>query len=138
MASKSELEKLKDMVESYYPDIRSMIKVLQSSVDENNKLSLKQFTVENVFLNNLLSKVIGGNVIEVRKFYLDNEVYFNGDYTNLLNEFYKFVIDNDEISPKVRTNWTIDLAEHIYRTQFVVDSEINCAACFAKMCNSLK
>ena len=138
MASKSELEKLKDMVESYYPDIRSMIKVLQSSVDENNKLSLKQFTVENVFLNNLLTKVNGGNVIEVRKFYLDNEVYFNGDYTNLLNEFYKFVIDNDEISSKVRTNWTIDLAEHIYRTQFVVDSEINCAACFAKMCNSLK
>lgn len=135
IAPKSELEKLKEFVESFYPDIRSMIKILQSSVTEDNRLVLKKYMVEDVFLMNILEKIKLKNFVELRKYYLDNEIYFNGDYTNLLNNFYNFIINNDDVTDKCKTNWTIDLAEHIYRSQFVVDSEINCAACFAKLCN---
>jgi hypothetical protein len=87
---------------------------------------------------NILEKIKSKNFVELRKYYLDNEVHFNGDYTNLLNNFYNFVINNDDlgISEKSKMCWTIDLAEHIYRSQFVIDSEINCAACFAKICQN--
>ena len=134
--TKGELEKLKELVNSYYPDIRSMIKILQSSVDENKSLNLKNYTVDSVFMNELLEKIKTKNLVEVRKYYLDNEVHFNGDYTGLLNRFYEFIIDNDEIGYPLKTKWTIDLAEHIYRSQFLIDSEINCAACFAKLCTN--
>lgn len=138
IASKNDLEKLKELVDSYYPDIRSMIKDLQSSVDRNNRLILKRYLVEEVFLMNILEKIKSKNFVELRKYYLENEVHFNGDYTNLLNNFYNFIINNDDlgISEKSKINWTIDLAEHIYRSQFVIDSEINCAACFAKICQN--
>ena len=135
IAPKSELEKLKNFVDSFYPDIRSMIKVLQSSVTEDNRLVLKNYMMEDVFLMNILEKVKSKNFVELRKYYLDNEIHFNGDYTNLLNNFYNFIINNDDVTNKSKTMWTIDLAEHIYRSQFVMDSEINCAACFAKLCN---
>ena len=136
IAPKSELEKLKDFVDSFYPDIRSMIKILQSSVNRENRLVLKKYLVEDVFLMNILNKIKEKNFVELRKYYLDNEIHFNGDYTNLLNNFYNFIINNDtiEVSTKSKTMWTIELAEHIYRSQFMVDSEINCAACFAKLC----
>lgn len=132
--TKGELEKLKELVNSYYPDVRSMIKILQSSVDENKCLVLKNYTIDTIFMDNLVKLIKKKNLVEVRKYYLDNEIHFNGDYTGLLNNFYEYIIDNDSIECSLKTNWTIDLAEHIYRSQFLIDSEINCAACFAKMC----
>ena len=135
-ATKGELEKLKELVNSHYPDVRSMIKILQSSVDENKCLSLKNYTVDSVFMDTLISYIKTKNLVEVRKYYLDNEVHFNGDYTGLLNSFYEFIIDNENIDYPTKTKWTIELAEHIYRSQFLIDSEINCAACFAKLCLS--
>lgn len=132
--SKSELEKLKKLVDSFYPDIRSMIKILQSSVDENKILNLKSYQVDDVFMTTLLMKIKEKNVENVRNYYLDNESQFNGDYTGLLNNFYEFIVDNKDINYPTKTKWIIDLAEHIYRSQFLIDSEINCAACFAKLC----
>lgn len=133
IVAKSEIEKLKTMVDSYYPDIRSMIKILQSSVNDENKLCLKNYMVDEAFMLNLLEKINSKNFESVREYYLDNEIHFSGDYTNLLNRFYDYIINHDDINHGKKCKWTIDLAEHIYRSQFMIDSEINCAACFAKL-----
>ena len=133
IVTKSEIEKLKTMVDSYYPDIRSMIKILQSSVNDGNKLCLKNYMVDDAFMLNLLEKINSKNFESVREYYLDNEIHFSGDYTNLLNRFYDYIINHDDINHGKKCKWTIDLAEHIYRSQFMIDSEINCAACFAKL-----
>ena len=130
---KNDFRKLPQLVEAFYPDMRSVVKTLQSCVDENNVLIIKEFKAQDIFISNLIEEIFKGNAINVRKFIIENEIEFGGDYNVLLMSLYKYMIMSDEIDYSLRTKWTIVIAEYLYRMTSAIDAEICMAACIAEM-----
>lgn len=134
---RDEFMKIPNVVEAFYPDMRSVVKSLQSCVDENNNLVIKEFKAKDIFISNLVEEIIKGNAVHVRKFIIENEVEFNSDYNILLMSLYKFMIATDSIDYNIRAEWTIILCEYLYRMTSSIDSEICMAACIAEMCKKI-
>lgn len=134
---KDQLMKLPQLVEAFYPDMRSVIKILQSCVDEHNILNIKEFRAQDIFISNLLEELIKGNAVSTRKYVIENEVQFSSDYGVLLMSIYHFIIDNDELDSTLRAEWTIILAEYLWRMTSAIDAEICAAACIAEMTKKL-
>lgn len=130
---KSNMTELVSLVKKLYPDVRSIIKVLQSSVDKNNCLKIKDYTVDIDFMDNLLKRILGDHPQEIRDYLISNETVFNSDYYSLLSEFYRYVIDKEDISENVRAKWTLIIADAMSKFSMVVDQELNAAATFFKM-----
>ena len=130
---KEQLMKLPQMVEAFYPDMRSILKTLQTSIDENNVLVVKDFHVKEVFLSNVIEEILKGNAISVRKFIIEHENEFNSDYSSLMLNLYQSIIVMDELDYTLRAAWTIILAEYMWRMTSAIDSEICMAACIAEM-----
>lgn len=135
--TRDELVKIPNLVEAFYPDMRSVVKILQTCVDENNLLIIKEFRTQDVFISNLLEELIKGNAINTRKFIIENEIQFNGDYNILLMSLYRFMINTDDLDYNLRAEWTIILAEYLYRMTSALDAEICMAACIAEMTKKL-
>lgn len=131
--SRDNFMKIPSLVEAFYPDMRSVIKTLQSCVDENNNLSIREFKAQDIFISNLIDEIFKGNAVNVRKFVIENEIEFGGDYNVLLMSLYKFMIMSDEIDYNLRAAWTIIIAEYLYRLTSAIDAEICVAACLAEM-----
>lgn len=134
---RDEFMKLPSVVEAFYPDMRSVVKSLQSCVDENNNLVIKEFKAQDIFISNLVEEIIKGNAVHVRKFIIEHEVEFNSDYNILLMSLYKFMIATDSIDYSIRAEWTIILCEYLYRMTSAIDAEICMAACIAEMCKKI-
>lgn len=134
---KDQLMKLPQLVEAFYPDMRSIIKILQNCVDENNTLSIKDFKAQDIFISNLLEELVKGNAVATRKYIIENEIEFSSDYSVLLMSIYRSIIDNDDLDSTLRAEWTIILAEYLYRMTSAIDSEICAAACIAEMTKKL-
>lgn len=134
---KDQLMKLPQLVEAFYPDMRSIIKILQNCVDENNTLSIKDFKAQDIFISNLLEELVKGNAVATRKYIIENEIEFSSDYSVLLMSMYRSIIDNDDLDSTLRAEWTIILAEYLYRMTSAIDSEICAAACIAEMTKKL-
>lgn len=134
---RDEFMKIPTVVEAFYPDMRSVVKSLQSCVDENNNLVIKEFKAKDIFISNLVEEIIKGNAVHVRKFIIEHEVEFNSDYNILLMSLYKFMIATDSIDYNIRAEWTIILCEYLYRMTSSIDSEICMAACIAEMCKKI-
>lgn len=134
---RDEFMKIPTVVEAFYPDMRSVVKSLQSCVDENNNLVIKEFKAKDIFISNLVEEIIKGNAVHVRKYIIEHEVEFNSDYNILLMSLYKFMIATDSIDYNIRAEWTIILCEYLYRMTSSIDSEICMAACIAEMCKKI-
>lgn len=132
-APKEQLLKLRELVEAFYPDVRSVIKTLQNCVTENNVLSIGEFKAKDIFVSNLIDYIMNNNAVSTRKFIIENENEFNGDYNILLMSLYRFMINSEEIDYSLRAEWTIIIAEYLYRMTSSIDAEICMAACIAEM-----
>ena len=134
-APMEEIRKIPALVDAFYPDIRSVIKTLQNCVDENNILKVKEFKLDEVFVSNLIDDILENkDAIAARRYVIENELQFNSDYSNLLMQLYKYVIDKTELDHTLKAAWTIVIAEYLYRMTSAVDTEICMAACLAEMC----
>lgn len=118
--------KLLAFIKDNYPDLRKTINELQK-YSSSGKL---QF--DNVDANQILaliySEIKKRNIIQIRKALIENESQFNADYVMLLRNLFNY-IDETEKDPVLKKNSLITIAEHMYRSSFVVDQEINCYAC---------
>lgn len=131
-----ELPKLKVLIERFYPDIRSIIKNIQSCVFDG-VLKLKNFETDSIFIKNLLDKILARDYVEVRKYIINNESSFNSDYPSLISDFYHLIIDSDLIDDELKPNWTIIIADYLYKFEEIIDPEINAFACFYKLMKTL-
>lgn len=124
-----------EMIERFFPDIRSIVKILQRSVDENNELHLKNYAVESGFLNQIIDYIIETKPTDLRKYIIENESVFNNDYPNLLCELYDVIVKSDTIDGIKKAKWTICLGDYLAKFPNVVDPEINTFACLYSMMN---
>lgn len=135
MDKATELPKLKNLIERFYPDIRSIIKNLQSCVF-NGILKLKDYSVDSYFIKQVLQMVLDQEYTELRRYIINNESKFNNDYASMISDFYHLMIDSDLIDDKLKPNWTIIIADYLYKFEEIIDPEINAFACLYKLMKS--
>lgn len=132
-----EFKKIPKLVDSFYPDMRSVVKNLQKCVDDNNELHIREFHANETFLPKLLNVIYGKDAMQTRKFIIENEVEFNSDYSGLLLSLYRYIVRLDDIDANLKVAWTIQIAEYLYRMTSAIDHEICMAACICKLTNYL-
>ena len=131
-----ELPKLKNLIERFYPDIRSIIKNLQACVF-NGILKLKDYSVDSMFIKNVLQYVLDQDYTELRRYIINNESMFNNDYASMISDFYHLIIESDLVDESIKPNWTIIIADYLYKFEEIIDPEINAFACLYKLMKSL-
>lgn len=127
----SDKEKIKfvELVQSFYPDIRRTINALQKfSVDGELVID------DNANLDSIASKIYDQlhDPISLRKFVISHEVDFQNDYEALLKSVLNVIYD-EEISDSKKQAAVLIIAEHLYKNNFVSDTEINFTACMINL-----
>jgi len=125
-----EKQKLMEFIKSFYPDLRKCINELQKS-SASGTLKLTDSFNDDV-LTLIYEQIKNKNVIALRKALIESEQQFNSDYVTLMRNLFNY-IDNQDIQLNVKKKYLLILAEHLYRSSFVVDQEINCYTCFIAM-----
>lgn len=127
-----DVQKLDHFVRSCYPDLRKCINELQkNSLD--GRLQLENLIkVKDVFVSNLYNIISGGLALKARKKVIENESVFGGDYTELLRALFNH-IDSVDMDNTVKATQLIVVSEHIYRSAFVADPEINFYTCMLSL-----
>lgn len=127
-------QKLKfiEFIKANYPDLRKCINELQkySSTGKLNLLDVKNDETTSLIYSEVKKK----NITSLRKALIENEHMFNADYVSLLRNLFSY-IDKEETDNEIKKESLIIIAEHIYRSSFVVDQEINCYACLIQLSN---
>lgn len=127
---KDEKKFIVDVIRNFNPDIRKMIKQLQSCV-RDNKLdisSVGSFTTEFVAL--VMDKLKTGTRT-ARQFLLDNEKSFGSDYKKLLRGISDYIYA-DETIPNADMKLTI-INNYLYKSSFVIDQELNAYCCLIEL-----
>jgi replication factor C small subunit len=124
---KCNLNELKEVVESNYPDIRSIIKILQIS-STTGKLNVLKTTIRDVdFLNTIVDKLI--NVKDVQTVFNDlrQSIADNGinDFTELYSYLYER-IDDYAVGNKAQV--ILLIADYQHKDAFAVNKTINAMA----------
>ena len=135
MDKQVELPKLRALIERFYPDVRSIIKNLQSCVFDG-VLKLKDYNTDSLFIKNVLNYVLDKDYAELRKYIINNESKFNNDYASMVADFYHLIIDSDQVDDAIKPNWVIIIADYLYKFEEIIDPEINAFACFYKLMKS--
>ncbi len=123
------------LVKRLFPDLRKTINEIQKSVIDG-ELCIDSNGSDSELLNSVFAG-IKKDSLKVRKHLIENEDRFQGDYdtllANLLDHIYSQPIDEFKKKQMI----TI-IADHLYKTAFIVDKEINCFACLVALEMALK
>lgn len=126
-------DKLRNLINSCYPDLRKIINTVQQNVRANI------FTVQAIGSNieiaqkvyeHLLNKV---TVLELRKFVIDNEVSFSNDYQQLLKGLFEVIYNEPTIENDKKRQALLIIGNALYKHQFVMDFEINAYCCLLEL-----
>ena len=133
----SDEQKIKfgQLVKRTFPDLRKTINELQKSVVDGELLIDSSGSD-----SELLAAVTEGlkeDSIKVRKFLIENEDRFQGDYDTLLANLLDYLYEQPIDEFKKKQMITI-IADHLYKSAFVVDKEINAFACIVALELALK
>ena len=119
------------IVDGYYPDIRKIINTVQK-YSVSGTFEVKEKLQRNEIVDKIHSNISNNRVLELRKYLIENENEFQGDYANLLKLYLNFLYSSDIDGDKKRQA-IIFISEYLYRDAFVLDKEINAFACFCQL-----
>jgi len=128
--NEGEKAKLLSFIKRLYPDLRKIINELQKFSSSGSLLlpeSNKNDVCELIF-NEIAKK----NITSIRRALIENENSFNSDYLTLLRDLFNY-IDTLNIDNIQKKKCLLVVAEHIYRSSFVADQEINCYSCLISL-----
>ncbi len=123
--------KLIKLIKLKFPDIRLIINELQKNTIDNELLILN-IAVNNKILDKALQSIVNKDVLGLRKYLIENEEEFQGDYDNLLTEFLNYLYDQN-LDPVKKKQMIAIIADHLYKSAFVFDKEINATACWINL-----
>ena len=126
-------EQLKKFAKVNYPDLRRIINEVQKYT-VTGSLKMADNSTCNDMVKKVLALTLSGHVLKVRKFVIENEEKFNGDYTHLLRQLFDY-IDKSNLTDAQKGMGLVVIAESMYRSAFVVDQEINFYSCMIQLSN---
>ena len=128
-------KKFVQLVKRHFPDLRKTINELQKNIIDS-ELCIISVTGDNELLEAVYKKIASKNSLEARKYLIENEDRFQGDYDTLLGNYLNFIYTAKIDEMKKKQTISI-IAEHLYKSTFVVDKEINAFACLVNLENAL-
>ena len=133
----SDEQKIKfiQLVKRHFPDLRKAINELQKNVIDS-ELCIANINSDNELLETIYKKLASSKCLEARKYLIENEDRFQGDYDTLLANFLNFTYSSNLEDNKKKT-CIATIADHLYKSAFVVDKEINAFACLVNLENAL-
>jgi replication factor C small subunit len=129
VVSSTEKPKLVELVISGYPDMRRIINDLQK-FSYTGTLIIKDNQVKGI-ANKVVDKIRGKiTPQELRKYVIEREQEFSGDYLQLLKEMFEVFFETD-----TNANNLLIISEGMYKDAIVVDKEINWFSTCLKLYN---
>lgn len=118
-------KKLVKLIKRLYPDTRKSINEVQKYCISGN-LVLPDLEVTDSFAYEVLSYILKNDVLGSRRFVIEKENDFNGDYPMLLKSVFDCICNSNlPLTPVQKKMWLIAVGEYMYRGNFVIDPEIN-------------
>ena len=125
----TEKQKLVELVRSGYPDLRRIINDIQK-FSYTGTLTIKDNQVKGV-ANKVVDKIKGKVAPhELRKYVIEREQEFSGDYLQLLKEMFEVMFESD-----TNVNNLLIISEGMYKDAIVIDKEINWFSTCLKLYN---
>jgi DNA polymerase III delta prime subunit len=125
----TEKPKLVELVRSGYPDLRRIINDIQK-FSYTGILTIKDNQVKSI-ANKVVDKIRGKvSPQELRKFVIEREQEFSGDYLQLLKEMFEVFYETD-----TNANNLLIISEGMYKDAIVIDKEINWFSTCLKLYN---
>ena len=126
-----EKPKLLELIRSGYPDIRRIVNDLQkfSFTGTLHISSNRAKSVADKVIQKLADRV---NITDVRKYVIESEQDFSGDYMQLLKEMFECVYSLPEDFNN-KGIWLLTISEALYRDAIVIDKEINWFSCCLRL-----
>jgi replication factor C small subunit len=115
-------------IKNCYPDIRKVLSGLQR-YSVSGTLNLSNEIGDTEMLASVWKFLADKKALELRKFLIENESRFQGDYSSLLRQFLNFIYNDSKINSVIKPDLISVISEHLYRDVFVADKEINSFAC---------
>lgn len=121
-------KKFVELVKANFPDLRKCINEIQKNCIDGS-LAITSVSVDRSLLKTIFSTIEQKDTISLRKTLIENEDKFYGDYDTLMRDFLNYLY---ELSlPDLKKKQMIAVvADHLYKSVFVLDKEINCFACW--------
>lgn len=121
-------KKFVELVRRNFPDLRKCINELQKNCVDG-VLSIDSVSAESEVLIKINECIKSGDTINLRKYLIENETRFYGDYDNLLKDYPNYIY-TQSIEDIKKKEMIAVIADHLYKSAFVLDKEINAFACW--------
>lgn len=120
-----------------FPDLRRIINDLQKcSVGGIFKFPEDNDSLD--FSGSIIEGLLGGvSSLEIRKNVIESESLFDGNYQQLLKSIFDYVYNSKKFNERLKKQIMLDLGEHMYRDNLVLDHEINFFCCLLAIESSL-
>ena len=120
--------KFVELIKVNFPDFRKCINEIQKNCIDKT-LSITNISVDRTLLESISSAIRQKDVLSLRKTLIENEDRFYGDYDSLMRDFLNYLYDRPLDDLKKKEMIAI-VADHLYKSAFVLDKEINSFACW--------
>ena len=125
-----EVPALGELVNKYYPDIRKMLNTVQSSTVDGHLQLDNSLLVSSGYMNSVLEELKQGNFKNIRQIIADSGV---SDF----EELFRFLYDNaSEYMPGKEGTVAILINDHLYKSNFRIDKEINLMSLIQNLINN--
>lgn len=125
-----EIPSIGKLVSRYYPDIRKMLNTVQASTVNNHLQLDDSLLVSTSYMNAVLDELKNNNFKNIRQIVADSGVE---DY----EELFRFLYENaSEYMPDKEGTAAILINEHLYKSNFRIDKEINLMSLIQNLINS--
>jgi DNA polymerase III delta prime subunit len=126
--------KLIELIRTGYPDIRRVINDVQKfsfsgtlHIKSNKVKSIADKVIDMLILNKRT------DITEIRKYIIEHEQDFSGDYLQLLKEMFEVVYNLEQVESVKKSNILLQISDAMYKDAIVVDKEINWFSCCLKI-----
>jgi len=125
-----EIPSIGKLVNKYYPDIRKMLNTVQASTVDGHLQLDDSLLVSSSYMNSVLDELKQSNYKNIRQIIADSGV---DDY----EELFRFLYENaSEYMPDKEGTAAILINEHLYKSNFRIDKEINLMSLIQNLINN--
>ena len=131
-------EDILNFLNDRFPDFRRILNDLQM-FSVSGVLKIPKIDESSNFISTVFNKIVINkeSSLEVRKFIIENEKSFNNDYQELMAGLFDSIFNSKSLNDITKKKLLVDVGEHMYRDNFVLDHEINFFCCILAMESSI-
>jgi DNA polymerase III delta prime subunit len=117
--------KLVGLIKKHYPDIRKTINETQKYCIDG-LINIPDISKVDNFAENILKLLLEKKILDLRRFIIENEGNFKGDYNLLMKSLFDIICDEtDNFNELQKKMSLLTIGEYMYKASFIVDQEIN-------------